>query len=236
MSSQPLPPKKVVALAILEQSMVNVHLDPRADGVVVPPNFKRQPQLLLQIGLNLPVPIPDLYFDDEKMSCTLSFGRVPFFCIVPWTAVFAMVGQDGRGMVWPESLPPEVAKARAMPREATPEEKAAKLAVVPPPKKETKKKSSKKKADEKSAKAKPATKKTTAKKPGARPKTKKAGEKKKESKKAAAESKRDAPVVQLPDRRTPKRVEAPKPQHAAKKPSAGDKPKRELPPYLRVVK
>ena len=215
--------------------MVNVHLDPRAEGVVVPPNFKRQPQLLLQIGLNLPVPIPDLYFDDEKMSCTLSFGRVPFFCIVPWTAVFAMVGQDGRGMVWPESLPPEVAQARAMPREATPEEKAAKLAVVPPPKKETKK-TSKKKADEKSAKAKPATKKTAAKKAGAHPKPKKASDKKREPKKAAADAKKDAPVVQLPERRAPKREEAPKPHHAAKKPAAGEKPKRELPPYLRVVK
>lgn len=218
--------------------MVNVHLDPRADGVVVPPNFKRQPQLLLQIGLNLPVPIPDLYFDDEKMSCTLSFGRVPFFCIVPWTAVFAMVGQDGRGMVWPESLPPEVARARAMPREATPAEKAAKLAIVPTKKEEAKKetkKAAKKKKDDKTAKTKPATKKAAAKKGVARPKTKKAADKKKEPKKAAADVRKDAPVLALPDRRPPKREDAPRPQHAAKKP-AGEKPKRELPPYLRVVK
>ncbi|MEO7111338.1 MAG: ClpXP protease specificity-enhancing factor SspB, partial [Polyangiaceae bacterium] len=89
MSSQPLPPKKVVALALIEQSSVHLHLDPRAPGVVVPAGFKQQPQLVLQVGMNMPVPIPDLYLDDEKMSCTLSFNRSPFFCIIPWDAVFA---------------------------------------------------------------------------------------------------------------------------------------------------
>src|SRR5215467_14034388 len=107
---QPLPPKKEVALALLERSSVHVHLDPRVDGVVVPPWFKRQPQLVLQIGLNLPVPIPDLRLDEEGMSCTLSFNRSPFYCVVPWASVFAMVGDDGRGMVWPEDVPAELAR------------------------------------------------------------------------------------------------------------------------------
>ena len=59
-TTQPLPPKKEVALALLERSSVYVHLDPRQPPVVVPPWFKKQPQLVLQIGLNMPVPIPDL--------------------------------------------------------------------------------------------------------------------------------------------------------------------------------
>jgi hypothetical protein len=104
----PLPPKKEVALALLERSSVHLHLDPRAAGVVVPGGFKKQPQLVLQIGLNMPVPIPDLRLDEEGMSCTLSFNRAPFFCIVPWGSVYAMVGDDGRGMVWPDDVPPEV--------------------------------------------------------------------------------------------------------------------------------
>jgi stringent starvation protein B len=112
----PLPPKKEVALALLERSSVHVHLDPRAAGVVVPPWFKRQPQLILQIGLNMPVPIPDLRLDEEGMSCTLSFQRSPFYCVVPWPSVFAMVGEDGRGMVWPDDVPPEIADARAAER------------------------------------------------------------------------------------------------------------------------
>jgi stringent starvation protein B len=108
--TQPLPPKKEVGLALLERSSVYVHLDPRQEAVMVPAWFKKQPQLVLQVGMNMPVPIPDLRFDDDGMSCTLSFNRAPFFCVVPWASVFAMVGEDGRGMVWPDDVPAEVAK------------------------------------------------------------------------------------------------------------------------------
>ena len=121
-SPHPLPPKKEVALALLERSNdrgIFVHLDPRQATVVVPPWFKKQPQLVLQIGLNMPVPIPDLRLDEEGMSCTLSFNRTPFFCVVPWPGVYAMVGDDGRGMVWPDDVPPEVAsQARGRENEA----------------------------------------------------------------------------------------------------------------------
>jgi hypothetical protein len=30
--------------------------------------------------------------------------------VVPWASVFAMVGEDGRGMVWPDDVPAEVAR------------------------------------------------------------------------------------------------------------------------------
>lgn len=106
--TQRLPPKKDVALALLERSNVDVYLDPRAQGVVVPPQFRKESQLILKIGLNMYVPIPDLRFDEEGMSCTLSFSRVPFFCVVPWSSVFAMRGEDGRGMVWPDDVPREL--------------------------------------------------------------------------------------------------------------------------------
>jgi len=107
--TQLLPPKKEVALALLERSNVDVYLDPRAKGVVVPPQFRKEPRLILKIGLNMPVPIPDLRVDDDSMSCTLSFNRSPFYCVVPWSSVFAMVGEDGRGMVWPDDVPQELA-------------------------------------------------------------------------------------------------------------------------------
>jgi len=103
-----LPPKKDVLLALLEQSSARVHLDPRPADVRVPSWFKKQPQLILEIGLNLPVPIRDLEVTDEGVSCTLSFNRTPHFCLVPWSAVYALVGENGRGMVWPDDIPPEV--------------------------------------------------------------------------------------------------------------------------------
>lgn len=108
-----MPGKKDVLLALLERSSVFVHLDPRPESVRVPPWFKKQPQLVLQIGLNLAVPIRDLNVDDEAVSGTLSFSRSPHFCYMPWSAVFALVGEDNRGMVWPENIPPEVVAQRA---------------------------------------------------------------------------------------------------------------------------
>ena len=112
-TSQALPPKKDVVLALLEESDVFVHLDPRNDGVRVPSWFKKQAHLVLQIGLNMPVPIRDLEVDEEALSCTLSFNRSPFFCHIPWPAVYALVGSDGRAMVWPDDIPPEVAAQAA---------------------------------------------------------------------------------------------------------------------------
>lgn len=105
-----LPPKREVIEALLSQGAAFVHLDPRGDEVMVPEWLKRQPQLVLQIGLNMPVPIRDLRIDGAGVYGTLSFNRAPFTCLVPWRSVFALVGDDGRGMVWPESMPSEIAQ------------------------------------------------------------------------------------------------------------------------------
>ena len=93
-----LPPKKDVALALLERASVFIHLDPRREQVLVPAWFKKQAQLVLQVGLNMAVRIPDLDIGDEAVACTLSFNRSPHYCFVPWDSVYALVGEDGRGM------------------------------------------------------------------------------------------------------------------------------------------
>jgi stringent starvation protein B len=118
-----LPPKKDLALALLQESSVFIHLDPRKPEVIVPPYFKKQPQLVLQVGLNMAVNIPDLTVDDEGVSCTLSFNRTPFWCRLPWTAVYALVGEDHQGMIWPDEVPPEVSAAQ---REKAPDQSEAK--------------------------------------------------------------------------------------------------------------
>jgi hypothetical protein len=106
-----LPPKKEVADALLEGPSVYVHLDPRCDTVVVPKWLGTQSQLVLQVGLNMAVTIPDLEVGDDGITCTLSFNRSPFWCFLPWVAIYALVGEDGRGMIWPDDIPPEHAKA-----------------------------------------------------------------------------------------------------------------------------
>jgi stringent starvation protein B len=107
-SMPPLPSKKAVALDLLERTSLFVHLDPRRPGVIVPLVFAKQPQLVLQIGLNMAIAIPDLEVSETGISCTLSFNRRPHFCRLPWSAIYALIGQEGGGMVWPEDVPPEV--------------------------------------------------------------------------------------------------------------------------------
>jgi hypothetical protein len=108
-----LPPKPDVARHLLQSAMsVYVHLDPRGPEVRVPAWFKKQPQLVLQVGMNMAVPIPDLDIGETALSCTLSFNRRPEFCRIPWDAVYGLIVDDGRGMIWPDSIPPEVTNAR----------------------------------------------------------------------------------------------------------------------------
>jgi hypothetical protein len=108
-----------------------IHLDPRRPDVVVPKWFTGQPQLVLQVGLNMAIPIPDLKVDEEGISCTLSFNRSPFWCRIPWSAVYALVGEDGRGGVWADDVPPEVQQQKQAPAKAAPGRKGrAKLAPV----------------------------------------------------------------------------------------------------------
>ncbi|HOT10334.1 MAG TPA: ClpXP protease specificity-enhancing factor SspB [Polyangiaceae bacterium] len=108
---QPKPPDKqqLMNYLLAEAPSVFIHLDPRQEKVVVPPRFRKNPMLILEIGLNMRVPIPDLNVDAEGVTCTLSFGGKPYWCQLPWPSVFALVGSDQRGYVWFEQVPKEVA-------------------------------------------------------------------------------------------------------------------------------
>jgi len=195
----PMPSKKDVALALLQGPSLFIHLDPRKPDVVVPAWFKSQPQLVLQVGLNMAVPIPDLDVDDEGITCTLSFNRSPHWCKLPWPAVYALVGEDGRAMVWPDDVPPEVAAQL---------ERAARkpaLAAVD--------------SSEGKAKSRPS-----------RPKKKPAAKPKPVPLKAAPSP--EPAADEAPEAAPAPRPSSPAPAPATKKPGK----KRELPPYLRVVK
>lgn len=122
--SEELPEKRDVARGLMLRGSMFVHLDPRREGTEVPTWLSRQPQLVLQVGLDLPIPIPDLRIDQDGLCATLSFSRTPYACTVPWKSVFALVGDDGRGMVWPDDLPPEIA--------AEVDREAGRRAPVPP--------------------------------------------------------------------------------------------------------
>jgi len=101
---------------------VFVHFDPRCDGVVLPPHLRKQPRVVLQYGLNMPVPIPDLEVGEDGLGATLSFARTPTWTFVPWTAVFAIVNEEGQGMLWETEVPREVREepGKAEPGKAEP--------------------------------------------------------------------------------------------------------------------
>lgn len=237
--SQLLPPKKEVALALLERSNVDVYLDPRSKGVVVPPQFRKEPRLILKIGLNMPVPIPDLRLDDESMSCTLSFSRSPFYCVVPWESVFAMVGDDGRGMVWPDDVPQELAVRVVEEKKTTPEREPT---PASPRRRSAREKDKEKEKDKLAAEAA-----ASAEIPPDRPSRGKRTKKKKEEEKRPMLMAVPAAPVAVPDRvekvaevkpaaRAPQAPPPPSARSGAGAGSPPSRPKRELPPYLRVVK
>ena len=215
-SRQP-PPKKEVALALLEESSMFIHLDPRRPDVSVPKWFVTQPQLVLQVGLNMAIPIPDLRVEDDGISCTLSFNRAPFWCKIPWSAIYALVGEDGRGGVWPDDVPPEIQlqqRSAAQQKPAPSKRPRPKLSAVgsqPQP-------ASARGADK--AKVEDAV--------------------VEEEPKRAATPVRRGPVA-VPSTPREETSEGDEAAPAAEPtptapPAAGKKPKREIPPYLRVIK
>jgi len=103
-----LPPKKDVLDELLARGSARIFLDPRREGVVVPKSFSNQAELVLRVGYSLKPAIIDLLVTDESVSCTLSFNRTPCWCKLPWSAVFAVVSDVGsRGVVWPDDVPIE---------------------------------------------------------------------------------------------------------------------------------
>ena len=132
-AARDLPPKRQVVDELLNEGAILVHLDARGDDVGVPEQFSGDPKLVLRFGFNLTPAIPDLHVDETGLSGTLTFGGVPHFCQLPWTAVYAVVSEaNSRGLVWPDDVPDEVVGELAG---AAREEEPAEPTPPPPDKK-----------------------------------------------------------------------------------------------------
>ena len=108
MSSSQRPSKQQAFLALLREGWTSLHLDARRAGVVVPEQLHGEPHLVLQYGHDLPIPIPDLEVDDYGVRATLSFSRAAHRTVVPWSAVYVVACDDGRGVLYSEDVPPDV--------------------------------------------------------------------------------------------------------------------------------
>jgi len=108
MRSPERPSKHEAFLALLQEGWTSLHLDARRPGVIVPPHLRAEPHLVLQYGHDLPIPIPDLEVDEHGVRATLSFSKSPQRTFVPWTSVYVVTCNDGRGVLYHEDLPEDV--------------------------------------------------------------------------------------------------------------------------------
>ncbi|HET6148718.1 MAG TPA: ClpXP protease specificity-enhancing factor SspB [Polyangia bacterium] len=116
MRSSERPSKHEVFLALLRESWTSLHLDARRPGVIVPAHLKSEPHLVLQYGHDLPIPIPDLEVDEHGVRATLSFSKHPQRTVVPWSAVYVVTCDDGRGVLYHEDVPEDVSIIATHPR------------------------------------------------------------------------------------------------------------------------
>lgn len=102
------PSKQDAFLALLREGWTSLHLDARRPGVIVPAHLRGEAHLVLQYGHDLPISIPDLEIDDYGVRATLSFARTPQLTVVPWSAVYVVACDDGRGVLYQEDVPEDV--------------------------------------------------------------------------------------------------------------------------------
>lgn len=92
-------PKSDILEGLLgDYAVVQVWLDSHdPEAVVLPNKLMKQDAVVLELGLNLPVPINDLYVGDGGFRATLSFDHRPFEVTVLWDAVymFSVKGEGG---------------------------------------------------------------------------------------------------------------------------------------------
>lgn len=114
----------------LEKGLTQVHLDARHLDVMVPPHLAGERQLRLNLSWNFPN--SPMFIADDGVHVTLTFGGVGFACVLPYSAIYAVLHPgttDGR--VYVDLIPKDMRAAWAQAleeegvsqRQAVPEEK-----------------------------------------------------------------------------------------------------------------
>lgn len=106
--SDPLAPQKFAVFSrFIAKGKVMVTLDARRTGVNVPSHLANEPQLNLDFSERFG--LSDFVYDERGVRASLSFNRQPFFCDVPWSAVYALFSHvDNERLTWARALPQEI--------------------------------------------------------------------------------------------------------------------------------
>ena len=93
--------------SMLEDGLVLLTFDTRAEGVSVPDHFTGTPQLHLSFSYRFQV--EDFVFDEDGVRATLSFNSGDHACVVPWDSVYGMQSRERHEkVVFPTSFPAEL--------------------------------------------------------------------------------------------------------------------------------
>ena len=110
--------KKDRLLGALEKGLVQVHLDARRAGVIVPQSFKSESHLVLNLSYRFDP--PDLSVSEWGVRETLSFGGERCTVGIPWSALYAIASQVTREFwMYPDDMPEELLKG-AMDKHSVP--------------------------------------------------------------------------------------------------------------------
>jgi len=111
--------KEAVVQKLLAEGDTMLCLDARCEGVRVPPQHASNHALRLILHLNFPQPIE---VTAEGVQANLSFGGRRYSYYIPMAALWAAFNPDTmQGMMWPDSMPPEVKADLAARQQAEPE-------------------------------------------------------------------------------------------------------------------
>lgn len=92
--------KKDVVTELISRDQIRIIVDPNVEGVIVPEAQKKKMPLPLDIGYEMPNPIPDLDIGETGIAATLSFSATGEYCFIPWDAVMALAQRDHIQIVW----------------------------------------------------------------------------------------------------------------------------------------
>ena len=98
--------KRKLARSLLRDGGFLAWVDPSGHGVDVPFRFRDVPVLALPLGAWREGLESNLTINSAGLSGTWNFGKLAWDCRVPWDAVLALAGLDGRGRTWRGDLPP----------------------------------------------------------------------------------------------------------------------------------
>lgn len=101
----PAADQKTTIERLLDDEQVLVHLNPAAEGVIIPPHLSDNRTVTLRLSRFFK---GALSLDSEKVTAELLFGPEYFTCVLPWDAIWGASSIRGQEYVWPESAPDEV--------------------------------------------------------------------------------------------------------------------------------